>query len=864
MYKKLVFLVSLTFTVSLDITAQTSWGRTEHKGEPWVKNASQPYSIERGLQGHHLSVWASHGRYYDQGKGQWRWQRPALFCTTEDLFTQTIVIPYLIPMLEDAGAVVFTPRERDWQRHEVIVDNDPAGSLVNFRYEESYYRNAWQPAPYKGFSMHDGAYRDGENPFEAGTARMAETTKNKNRASEVSYQPNLPEAGRYAVYVSYQTVPGSIDDAHYTVWHKGQATEFRVNQQMGGSTWVYLGTFDFDAGLSPGNRVVVSNLSGRRGMVTTDAVRFGGGMGNISRGGTTSGFPRCLEGARYYAQWAGMPYNVYSFRQGQNDYADDINVRSYMTNLLTGGSVYAPDSVGRKVPIELSLAIHSDAGYTSTGLGVYGTLSICTTGFGDKTLATGLSREASKELATDLLQNTTSDLQYRFGDWKLRKLYDRNYSESRLPVVPSAILETMSHQNFGDMRYGQDPNFRFWMARSIYKTLLRYVTSRHGDKYTVTPLTPDHFHCEFTGHGNEVRLSWQGIIDSQEKSSQPTGYILYIAQGDGGFDNGTPLRGTSCTVKLQPGVLYSFQVRAINEGGQSFPTEVLSAYWNPTASRQVMIINGFHRLSSPAISSYGQGFDLNEDPGVTYGRTAGLLGRQQVFDTAMMGIEDPTGLGFSTSELAGMFIAGNDFNYVRTHAEAIAATGRFSIVSSSAQAVESGHLLLEQYAIVDLLLGLERNDGHSLVSYKTFTPAMQEQLRRYVANRGNLLVSGAYIGTDMQEPTEQAFLSDVLKVTCPTDYRDASGEVSGLGTSFSFYRQLNEQHYAATRTDVLMPSIQGTAFPAMVYANGTSAAVAYGGQDYRAFTMGFPFECITDKSMRQAIMQGILSYLLPN
>lgn len=864
MYKKLVFLVSLTFTVSLDITAQTSWGRTEHKGEPWVKNASQPYSIERGLQGHHLSVWASHGRYYDQGKGQWRWQRPALFCTTEDLFTQTIVIPYLIPMLEDAGAVVFTPRERDWQRHEVIVDNDPAGSLVNYRYEESYYRNAWQPAPYKGFSMHDGAYRDGENPFEAGTARMAETTKNKNRASEVSYQPNLPEAGRYAVYVSYQTVPGSIDDAHYTVWHKGQATEFRVNQQMGGSTWVYLGTFDFDAGLSPGNRVVVSNLSGRRGMVTTDAVRFGGGMGNISRGGTTSGFPRCLEGARYYAQWAGMPYNVYSFRHGQNDYADDINVRSYMTNLLTGGSVYAPDSVGRKVPIELSLAIHSDAGYTSTGLGVYGTLSICTTEFGDKTLATGLSREASKELATDLLQNTTSDLQYRFGDWKLRKLYDRNYSESRLPVVPSAILETMSHQNFGDMRYGQDPNFRFWMARSIYKTLLRYVTSHHGDKYTVTPLTPDHFHCEFTGHGNEVRLSWQGIIDSQEKSSQPTGYILYIAQGDGGFDNGTPLRGTSCTVKLQPGVLYSFQVRAINEGGQSFPTEVLSAYWNPTASRQVMIINGFHRLSSPAISSYGQGFDLNEDPGVSYGRTAGLLGRQQVFDTSMMGIEDPTGLGFSTSELAGMFIAGNDFNYVRTHAEAIAATGRFSIVSSSAQAVESGHLLLGQYAIVDLLLGLERNDGHSLVSYKTFTPAMQEQLRRYVANRGNLLVSGAYIGTDMQAPTEQAFLSDVLKVTCPTDYRDASGEVSGLGTSFSFYRQLNEQHYAATRTDVLMPSIQGTAFPAMVYANGTSAAVAYGGQDYRAFTMGFPFECITDKSMRQAIMQGILSYLLPN
>ena len=843
--------------------AQTSWGKTEHKGEPWVKNVSLPYSIDRGLQGHHLALWASHGRYYDQSKGQWRWQRPALFCTPEDLFTQTIVVPYLMPMLENAGAVVFTPRERDWQRHEVIVDNDPTNSLVAFRYEESYYRNAWQQAPQKGFAMHDGNYRDGENPFEAGTARMAETTKSKNKASEVSYQPNLPEAGRYAVYVSYQTVPGSIDDAHYTVWHQGMPTEFHVNQQMGGSTWVYLGTFDFDAGMSPANRVVVSNLSNHKGMVTTDAVRFGGGMGNVARGGRSSGLPRCLEGARYYAQWAGMPYSVYSFRQGQNDYADDINVRSYMTNLLCGGSVYAPDSAGLGVPIELSLAVHSDAGYTDTGLGVYGTLSICTTGYGQKTLATGLSRDASKELATALLHNTTTDMQERFGEWKLRKLYDRNYSETRLPVVPSAILETMSHQNFGDMRYGQDPNFRFWMARSIYKTLLRFVSSHHGDKCVVAPLTPDHFHCEFTDKRGELRLSWQGLIDGQEKSSEPTGYILYIAQDDNGFDNGTPLRGTSCSVKLKPGVLYSFQVRAINDGGQSFPTEVLSAYYNPTARHTAMVVNGFHRLSSPALNRYGQGFDLDEDPGVSYGRTAGLLGRQLVFDPSKMGIEDSTGLGFSSSELAGHFVAGNDFNYVRTHAKSIAATGRFSVASASAQAVESRQVALPRYAVVDLLLGLERNDGHSLVHYKSFSTPMQELLRSYAQGHGNLLVSGAYIGTDMTVAAERQFLADVLKVSYSGTYREPSGLVSGLGTSFSFHHQLNEQHYAATSADVLMPAAQ-EAFPTMVYANGTSAAVAYGGADYRAFTMGFPLECITDSQLQKAIMQGILNYLIPN
>lgn len=848
----------------LETYAQTSWGRTEHRGEPWVKNVSQPFTVERGLQGHHLSLWASHGRYYDQGKGRWKWQRPPLFCTTEDLFTQTIVVPYLIPMLENAGAIVFTPRERDWQRNEVIVDNDPTNSLMDFHYEESYYRNAWQQAPRPGFSMHKGAYRDGENPFLAGTARMAQTTRSRSKVSEVTYQPNLPEAGRYAVYVSYQTVQGSIDDAHYTVWHKGQATEFRVNQQMGGSTWVYLGAFDFDAGNTPANRVVVSNLSDSHGVVTTDAVRFGGGMGNISRGGRTSGYPRCLEGARYYAQWAGMPYEVYSCRQGANDYADDINVRSFMTNMLCGGSVYAPDSAGLRVPIELSLAVHSDAGHTPTGEGVYGTLTICTTGFGDPQLATGLSREASKELATDLLHNTTADLQHRFGQWTMRRLYDRNYSETRLPILPSSIIETLSHQNFGDMRYGMDPNFRFWMARSIYKTLLRYIATHHGDKYVVSPLAPDHFQCEFTRKTGEVRLSWQGIIDGQEPTSEPSGYILYIAQDNGGFDNGTPLRGTSCTVKLKPGVLYSFCVRAINAGGQSFPTEVLSAYYTPRARHTAMIINGFHRLSSPAISTYGQGFDIDEDPGVSYGRTAGFVGRQQVFDPSRIGQEDSTALGFSGNELAGLFVAGNDFNYVRAHASAIAATGRFNIVSASSQALESGHTPLAPYSVVDMLLGLERNDGHSLQPYKTFTPSMQQQLRQYVGGRGCLLVSGAYVGTDMQSQSERQFLSDVLKVTSPCDYREPNGSVSGLGTSFAFYRQLNEQHYAATRTDVLMPTVQGTAFPAMVYANGTSAAVAYSGQDYHAFTMGFPFECITDETMRTAIMQGVLNFLIPN
>lgn len=132
---------------------------------------------------------------------------------------------------------------------------------------------------------------------------------------------------------------------------------------MGGGTWVYLGTFDFDRGCDGYNQVVVTNRSQSKGLITTDAVRFGGGMGNIERGGTVSGLPRCLEGARYYAQWAGVPYKYYSTKNGTDDYGDDINVRSLMSNWLGGGSVYMPLIKGKRVPIELSLAVHSDAGY---------------------------------------------------------------------------------------------------------------------------------------------------------------------------------------------------------------------------------------------------------------------------------------------------------------------------------------------------------------------------------------------------------------------------------------------------------------------------------------------------------------------
>lgn len=854
-------LLLLLFSIA---SGAQDWGNLNYKGVPWVSNVSKPYRLTQGLEGRHLAIWASHGCYYDNEKDQWKWQRPTLFGTTEDLFTQTIVVPYLIPMLERSGAVVYTPRERDWQRHEIIVDNDDALTLIG--YQEIGYRQLWHNTPLKGFAYHKGNYIDGENPFESGTARMTETTTSHSKRSSIIYQPSIPEAGSYAVYVSYQTLEGSTDDARYSVWHQGQETRFRVNQRMGGSTWVYLGTFDFDEGCNEWNCVVLTNESRQRGaIVTSDAVRFGGGMGNIERGGKTSGLPRALEGARYSCQWAGMPFNVYSSKSGQNDYGDDINARSLSENLLAGGSCYLPGREGRGVPIELSVAVHSDAGFHKDGTSVYGALTIHTTRNDNDTTIfdNGLSRAISKTLATHLLSNLDADVQARYGiSWPQREVRDRNYSETRLPEVPSAIVETMSHQNFPDMRYGQDPNFKFTLARSLYKTIVRYVNSNHGENCVIAPLAPTHLKVAFSNRRKgEVKLSWRPTTDPQEPSADATGFVVYTATGSSGFDNGRRVEGNSYTLRLEPGVLYSFRVAALNAGGESFPTEVASALFNHRDAKTILVVNGFNRLSSPAFIDNDslQGFLLKEDIGVTRGRTLGWAGEQTGFRKDKMGVLDSTGLGFGSTEMTGQIIAGNDFNYVRTHAEAIRQAGYYNILSCSADVLHE--LNTNHYDALDLLLGLQQNDGRSLVKYKTFTADMQKWLRLYTAQHHPVMVSGSYVGSDMTTADERQFLKEVLRCSYAGKDTLAGETVRGMGTDLTFYRTLNEHHYAAHHPDILQPAAQG-AIPTMAYASGFSAAVAYSGQDGRAFTMGFPFECIKSEEMRVAIMKAVMNYLI--
>ncbi len=836
--------------------------KTDYKGAAWVKNISRPNEISRGLQDRHIAIWQSHGNYFKNDKNEWGWQRPRLFCTTEDLFTQSFVLPYVIPMLENAGAIVYTPRERDTQKNEIIVDNDtPNASLY---LEVGSKKAHWAAAPIKGFAQKKAIYRDGENPFTDGTCRFIPTERKKKNKDQAfaEWVPTLPAKGEYAVYVSYRTLPNSVSDAKYLVFHNGGVTEFKVNQKIGGGTWVYLGTFEFDKGNNNYGMVVLSNESSEHGVVCADAVRFGGGMGNITRGGKTSGLPRYLEGARYSAQWAGMPYEVYAGRKGENDYADDINTRSNTINYLSGGSVYNPQQPGLGIPLEMTMALHSDAGCSKTDE-LIGSLGIYTTDFNNGKLNTGIDRYASRDLADILLTQIQKDIYSSHNlSWTRRSMWNRNYSETRLPATPSTIIELLSHQNFADMQLGHDPNFKFTVGRAIYKGILQFVAGQHDKEYVVQPLPVSNFAIRFGKKKNTLELSWKGENDPQEPTAQPREYIVYTRIGYGGFDNGTLVSKTSHTVKIEPGLVYSFKVTAVNRGGESFPSEILSAYKAKRERERVLIINGFDRVSGPAvINTFDKaGFDLEQDPGVPYLSNISFSGAQIGFDRAQAGKEGEGSLGYSGRELEGMKIAGNTFDYPFVHGKAIQAAGKYSFVSCSDEAVENGTVTLEDYPVVDYILGMEKEDPAHKVYYKTFSSAMQRFITSYCQSGGNLFVSGAYVGSDMSGTQgNREFTEKILKYGYQNSMTDkSSNRINGLGRTITIPRTPNETSYAVPAPDCIVPV--DTAFPVFTYVPGNqSAGIAYKG-NYRTFVLGFPFESIQSEADRATIMAGILGF----
>lgn len=879
---------------------------TEPNGKAEFVRGLDAQQFEEGMSGRNIAVWQSHGLLYDNGSQRWDWQRPTLFQTVEDMYTQSYVLNYLVPMLENAGAYVLIPRERDIQTNEVIADNDPScGARGTAEYSET---GKWADIS-GGFADKQLVYRGFETPFGTGTARRTECTATNARGphAEVVWRPEIPQRGEYSVYISYMSLPESTSSAHYTVHHMGGQTDFIVNQRIGGGIWVYLGTFEFDKGTE--GFVSLSSMTPdgyphhRKNVVTADAVRFGGGMGNIARGsddpedeGSVSGMPRFAEGARYWLQYAGADTTIFNASGETSDYKDDYMCRGDWVSWLSGGSCTNPKQEGKGIPVDLTLGFHSDAGITPDD-SIIGTLAIYTyESEGKFVLPGGESRMTSREFADIVQSQIVHDIRSSFNpQWSRRQLWNRGYRESRTPSSPSMLLEILSHQNFADMKYGLDPAFQFTVSRAVYKGMLKYLSNRYGIPYTVQPLPVSHISARFAG-GNTTEIRWRDTLDELEPTAVPSGYILYTRIDDGAFDTGTVIDPSqygcelSHKVDIEPGHIYSFRIQAFNAGGRSFMSETVSigtpAAGAPEEGRTMLVVNNFDRVSGPVFFDTPQyaGFDNAMDSGVPYRRDISFIGEMYQNRRDMEWItNDNPGFGGSHQYHAGKTVAGNTFDYAYTHGKAIMNAGH-PFISCSNEAFCSDKSLREGAWAVDLICGKQVTtvigSAENSTRYTVFTDEMQENLTEFTAAGGHVLVSGAYIATDIWSniyayEQDQSFRSSSIRFAEDVlGYRWASAHAGRTGSvSFtacedfkteesgcvSFHNSINDTCYSVEAPDGIAPRGKSRVF--MRYSDtDIPAAVCRDDKGYRSVCIGFPIETLKDEKDIDNIISLTLEY----
>ena len=87
----------------------------------------------------------------------------------------------------------------------------------------------------------------------------------------------------------------------YRVSHSGGIAEITIDHRETGSGWIWLGNYYLEAGGA--NYVEITNESSESGYVIADAIRWGSGVGDISRPGpgSVSGYARDEECQRYWA-----------------------------------------------------------------------------------------------------------------------------------------------------------------------------------------------------------------------------------------------------------------------------------------------------------------------------------------------------------------------------------------------------------------------------------------------------------------------------------------------------------------------------------------------------------------------------------
>lgn len=525
-----------------------------------------------------------------------------------------------------------------------------------------------------------------------------------------------------------------------------------------------------------------------------------------------------------------------------------------------------PGREGLNIPVDLSFAFHTDAG-TTLNDSIIGTLGIyCTQG---ETLGNGSSRLASRDLTDLIMTNIVDDVRAEFEpNWTRRGMWDRSYHEARSPEVPAMLLEFLSHQNFADMSYGLDPTFRFTVSRAIYKGMLKYIAQRDGRPYIVQPLPVRAFAIKDVN--GFWQLSWKETVDKHEETAHPTYYLVQERIDNGSFRTIARTEKPEYTVNnVVPGAVMSYRIIAGNDGGTSFPSEVLACGRVNGAANTLTVVNGFTRVSAPDRFDAGDGteeiagFYTARDGGVPYVQDISYIGEQFEFRRQIPWMDDDAaGFGASRANYEDKVIAGNTFDYTDEHGAAAMAAG-WSFVSTSLEAFCES---TDTPAAVDLILGKQKETKTGTGAYgtrfKAYPTELQNRMAALAKAGTNFFVSGSYVATDIWDnpystpevaDADKKFAQQVLGFNWRIGQASVTGEAYQVPVRFKafgkgeyeFYNEYNADFYAVESPDSFYPADNATGATFMRYGeNNLIAGTAMKAATHKAVVIGFPFETI--------------------
>jgi hypothetical protein len=349
---------------------------------------------------------------------------------------------------------------------------------------------------------------------------------------------------------------------------------------------------------------------------------------------------------------------------------------------------------------------------------------------------------------------------------------------------------------------------------------------------------------------------------------------VYIRVNQGGFDRGHTVEETHFLLEdPHPDSIYSFKVTALNGGGESFPSEVLSVCRKKDAKGLVAIVSAFDRVSGPAWfdDSAHAGFMPMVDRGVPWGLDLHTVGDQFDYEKTSPWLDDDSpGHGASYADLEATLIPGNTFDFTTIHGEHLVRAG-YSYVSISDESLLEDSLDLSPFLLLDYLAGEEKSSyfpkNDSTAHFRVFPEGMAALLGDYLERGGALFMSGAHIASDAHLHGQDSLVAAHFGFRWQTSNASRRGrfyvadpEYGEYGRDFSFNTSLEAPIYAVEGADALEPADKGS-FTLMRYRENNMSAAVASREGPGVVVLGFPFEAILDGEERHEIMQIILKHI---